>query len=91
MSKGNRDGIALLVTLFFILAMMAIVSTSLSLISKNFENSDDESMKLQLMLSGKDLIKILKDSKEINDINTGHERFSFSRIFCAAWEGWSFR
>jgi len=69
-----------LVTLFFILAMMAIVSTSLSLISKNFENSDDESMKLQLMLSGKDLIKILKDSKEINDINTTQDMKDFLSV-----------
>lgn len=65
----NKNAIALLITMFFIMAITITIGVSLKHINKAKKNLSSEKFLLQTTVLLHDMMKILKDTPELNDIN----------------------
>ena len=65
----NKNAIALLITMFFIMAITITIGVSLKHINSAKENLASEKFLLQTTVVLHDIMKILKDTPELNDIN----------------------
>jgi len=65
----NKNAIALLITMFFIMAITITIGVSLRHINSAKENLSSEKFLLQTTVVLHDMMKILKDTPELNDIN----------------------
>jgi len=65
----NKNAIALLITMFFIMAITITIAASLKYINSAKENFSSEKFLLQTAVVLDDMMTILKNTDELNDIN----------------------
>ena len=73
----NKNAIALLITMFFIMAITLTIAASLKHINSAKKNLSSEKFLLQTGVILEDMMKILKDTPELNDIKDAQEFRAF--------------